>query len=29
MQLLEQLVLNSQLFLILLEQYGEKNVIKD
>ncbi|WP_179367565.1 hypothetical protein [Winogradskyella forsetii] len=26
MQLLETLVLNSQLFLILLEQYGEKNV---
>ena len=29
MQLLEQLVLSSQLFLILLEEYGEKNVIKD
>ncbi|WP_178988126.1 hypothetical protein [Winogradskyella schleiferi] len=29
MQLLEELVLNSQLFLILLEQYGEKNVIKN
>ncbi len=29
MQLLEQLVLNSQLFLILLEQYGAKNMIKD
>ncbi|MDN3493212.1 hypothetical protein [Winogradskyella bathintestinalis] len=29
MQLLEELVLNSQLFLILLEQYGEENVIKD
>jgi len=29
MQLLEQLVLNSQLFLILLEEYGEENVTKD
>tara|TARA_Y100000815_G_scaffold89104_1_gene77921 strand:- start:681 stop:1442 length:762 start_codon:yes stop_codon:yes gene_type:complete len=29
MQLLDQLVINSQLFLILLEQYGEENVIKD
>ncbi len=29
MQLLEQLVLNSQLFLILLEQYGAKNMTKD
>ncbi|MDP5082221.1 MAG: hypothetical protein NWP87_06145, partial [Winogradskyella sp.] len=29
MQLLEQLVLNSQLFLILLEQYGDKNTTKD
>ena len=29
MQLLEQLVLNSQLFLILLEQYGQENVTKD
>lgn len=29
MQLLEELVLNSQLFLILLEQYGEENVTKD
>ncbi|MFK7831637.1 MAG: hypothetical protein AB8B52_00030 [Winogradskyella sp.] len=29
MELLEQLVLNSQLFNILLEQYGKKNVIKD
>jgi hypothetical protein len=29
MQLLEQLVLNSQLFLILLEQYGAKTVTKD
>lgn len=29
MQLLEQLVLNSQLFLILLEQYGSENVTKD
>ena len=29
MQLLEQLVLNSQLFLILLEQYGTRNVTKD
>ena len=28
-QLLEELVLNSQLFLILLEQYGEENVNKD
>ncbi len=27
--LLEQLVLNSQLFLILLEQYGEENLSKD
>ncbi|MBU2920331.1 carboxypeptidase-like regulatory domain-containing protein [Winogradskyella psychrotolerans] len=29
MQLLEALVLNSQLFLILLEQYRQENVIKD
>ncbi len=29
MQLLEQLVLNSQLFLILLEQYGDENMEKD
>ncbi len=29
MQLLEYLVLNSQLFLILLEQYGEKSITKD
>ncbi|MBF8151025.1 hypothetical protein ITJ86_14030 [Winogradskyella sp. F6397] len=29
MQLLEELVLNSQLFLILLEQYGEEPVTKD
>lgn len=29
MQLLEELVLNSQLFLILLEQYGEENMTKD
>lgn len=29
MQLLEYLVLNSQLFLILLEQYGEKTITKD
>lgn len=29
MQLLEQLVLNSQLFLILLEQYGEEKMTKD
>jgi hypothetical protein len=29
MELLEQLVINSQLFLILLEQYGEENTIKD
>ena len=29
MQLLDQLVLNSQLFLILLEQYGEKKEVKD
>ncbi|WP_225035813.1 hypothetical protein [Winogradskyella sp. SM1960] len=29
MQLLEELVLNSQLFLILLEQYGEDPVTKD
>ena len=29
MQLLEQLVLNSQLFLILLEQYGEENLSTD
>ena len=29
MQLLEQLVLNSQLFLILLEQYGTDNINKD
>lgn len=29
MQLLEQLVLNSQLFLILLEEYGEESVTKD
>ncbi|WP_400079324.1 hypothetical protein [Winogradskyella sp. R77965] len=29
MQLLEELVLNSQLFLILLEEYGEKSTIKD
>jgi len=29
MQLLEQLVLNSQLFLILLEEYGQESVTKD
>jgi len=29
MELLEQLVLNSQLFLILLEEYGEKKETKD
>ncbi len=29
MELLENLVLNSQLFLILLEEYGEKSVSKD
>jgi hypothetical protein len=29
MQLLEQLVLNSQLFLILLEEYGEENLKKE
>ena len=29
MQLLEQLVLNSQLFLILLDEYGEENLTKD
>jgi len=29
MQLLEELVLNSQLFLILLEQYGEEKTTKD
>jgi hypothetical protein len=29
MQLLEQLVLNSQLFLILLEQYGKQSLKKD
>jgi len=29
MQLLEELVLNSQLFLILLEQYGQENLTKD
>ena len=29
MQLLEQLVLNSQLFLILLEEYGEEKTTKD
>jgi hypothetical protein len=29
MQFLEELVLNSQLFLILLERYGEEKVIKD
>ena len=29
MQLLEQLVLNSQLFLILLEAYGDENLTKD
>ncbi|MFC0604482.1 hypothetical protein [Winogradskyella pulchriflava] len=29
MDLLEHLVVNSQLFLILLEEYGENNVIKD
>ena len=29
MQLLEQLVLNSQLFLILLEQYGSNKISKD
>ncbi len=29
MELLEQLVLNSQLFLILLEEYGEKSKVKD
>ncbi|BAO77687.1 hypothetical protein [Winogradskyella sp. PG-2] len=29
MQFLEQLVLNSQLFLILIEQYGEKKEVKD
>ena len=29
MQLLEQLVLNSQLFLMLLEQYGNKDAAKD
>ena len=29
MQLLEEFVLNSQLFLILLEEYGEEKIIKD
>ena len=29
MQFLEYLVLNSQLFLILLEDYGKENVIKN
>ena len=29
MQLLEELVINSQMFLILLEQYGEENSVKD
>ncbi len=29
MELLEQLVINSQLFLILLEEYGERQTVKD
>lgn len=29
MQLLEELVVNSQLFLILLEEYGEESTVKD